>query len=396
MEKVITESKIEKDKLNTIILLGDSFKIKKLKFLIQQKYEDCKIISDLDDAVALGAGIYSAKLSDKINIEKLKKLKIYEITPLTLGIRTEGDLMNVILPRGTKIPVKCVKSFVTTQDYQTKIKFEIYEGERKLIRDNKRLGGMVLNNLPEDLKGKIKVNVTFSVDVDGLLKVNAEERSQGVYKDLKEEIHIGNMNQEEINKKIKEAEKLFKDDKIEEERIKAMLHLNDLLVNYSHKYGENEEIRRNIDQYRNWLKHSSQVPKEEYIEKINELIKIMPKDDNEYGMMKKKYEENNNKDKRIESSEMTSVENKNVSSDVNGNGNIENSSGDINNNNIGNNSNENEENMIMQQNIYYNNMDNNNMNIQQNNEDNQQEQPIDEAELIAQQEMGDQPIDVES
>jgi molecular chaperone DnaK (HSP70) len=76
------------------------------------------------------------------------------------------------------------------------------------------------------------------------------------------------MTQEEINKKIKEAEKLFKDDKNEENRIKSMLKLNDLLVNYTHKYSENEEIKKILDKFRNWLKHSTQLPKEEYNKKI--------------------------------------------------------------------------------------------------------------------------------
>ena len=302
MENVIKESKIERDKLNHVILLGESFKIQKLVEIISKKYEDCDIVTDLDDAVALGAGIYSAKISEKINNEKFKKLKIYEITPLTLGIRTEGDLMSVILPRGTKIPIKCKKNFITTQDYQTKLKFEIYEGERKLIRDNKRLGGMILNNLPEKLKGQVKVDVTFEIDVDGVLKVTAIENSQNLTKEIKE-INIGNMTQEEINKKIKEAEKLFKDDKNEENRIKSMLKLNDLLVNYTHKYSENEEIKKILDQFRNWLKHSTQLPKEEYDKKIEELNKSIPKENEKKGEEKKekKIEETTEgKEKNIE------------------------------------------------------------------------------------------------
>ena len=303
MENVIKESKIERDKLNHVILLGESFKIQKLVEIINKKYEDCDIVTDLDNAVALGAGIYSAKISEKINNEKFKKLKIYEITPLTLGIRTEGDLMSVILPRGTKIPIKCKKNFITTQDFQTKLKFEIYEGERKLIRDNKRLGGMILNNLPEKLKGQVKVDVTFEIDVDGVLKVTAIENSQNLTKEIKE-INIGNMTQEEINKKIKEAEKLFKDDKNEENRIKSMLKLNDLLVDYTHKYNENEEIKKTLDQFRNWLKHSTQLPKEEYDQKIEELNKSIPKENEKKSAEEKKEkkdeEATEGKDKNIE------------------------------------------------------------------------------------------------
>jgi molecular chaperone DnaK (HSP70) len=182
------------------------------------------------------------------------------------------------------------------------LKFEIYEGERKLIRDNKRLGGMILNNLPEKLKGQVKVDVTFEIDVDGVLKVTAIENSQNLTKEIKE-INIGNMTQEEINKKIKEAEKLFKDDKNEENRIKSMLKLNDLLVDYTHKYNENEEIKKTLDQFRNWLKHSTQLPKEEYDQKIEELNKSIPKENEKKTEEKKEKKDEDvteGKDKNIE------------------------------------------------------------------------------------------------
>ena len=304
IDEVFTQSKFEINQLTSVILLGDNLKMPKLIELIKKKFEFCEIIIDYDEAVALGCGIFASKITNKIQDEKISKFKIYEITQLTLGVRTEGNLMSVILPRGTKIPIKCKKNFITTQDYQTKLKFEIYEGERKLIRDNKRLGGMILNNLPEKLKGQVKVDVTFEIDVDGVLKVTAIENSQNLTKEIKE-INIGNMTQEEINKKIKEAEKLFKDDKNEENRIKSMLKLNDLLVNYTHKYSENEEIKKILDQFRNWLKHSTQLPKEEYDKKIEELNKSIPKENEKKGEEKKEKkneETTEGKEKNIETS----------------------------------------------------------------------------------------------
>ena len=204
IDNVILESKIDRNNLNNVILLGESLRIPKLVSLLEEKFEDTNFINDFYDAVSMGSAIYSAHVSNKLNSEKFKNFKVFDITQLSLGIRTEGDLISTILPRGSKIPVKAVKSFLTTQENQKKIKFEIYEGERKFSRDNELLCRIILKGIPEGPRGSINIEVTFEIDEDGILKVQAIQPETNI------EAHIiaaanGNMEEEEIKEIIQKA-----------------------------------------------------------------------------------------------------------------------------------------------------------------------------------------------
>ena len=203
--------------------------------------------------------------------------KIYDITPLSLGIRAEGDLMSVILPRGSKVPIKAVKYFITTQDNQTNIKFEVYAGERKLIKDNILLTKIMLKNLPMKNKGQIRIQVIFEVDENFNLNIEAREISTNEAP-KRENVYINeNLSQNDIIKMVEDAKKNEKNDLEEKTRIQAMLKLNDKIFEYSHLFEGNEDILRELESYRNWIKHSTAVPKEEYENKLQELNEAMQK-----------------------------------------------------------------------------------------------------------------------
>ena len=272
IDNVILESKIDRNNLNNVILLGESLRIPKLVSLLEEKFEDTNFINDFYDAVSMGSAIYSAHVSNKLNSEKFKNFKVFDITQLSLGIRTEGDLISTILPRGSKIPVKAVKSFLTTQENQKKIKFEIYEGERKFSRDNELLCRIILKGIPEGPRGSINIEVTFEIDEDGILKVQAIQPETNI------EAHIiaaanGNMEEEEIKEIIQKAKLAKSDDEKNEERVKAQLKLNEEILNYTKIYGEDENLWPIIEEYRNWLMHAGNVPKEELEKKRCELKK---------------------------------------------------------------------------------------------------------------------------
>ena len=139
-----------------------------------------------------------------MNNVQFKNFKIYDITPLSLGIRGEGDLMSVILPRGSRVPIKAMKYYITTQDKQNDIKFEIYAGERKLIKDNLLLNRMMIKNLPQMNKGQIRIEVIFEVDENFILKVSAKELSNNLTKNCYVVINE-DLSQKQINKMIQEA-----------------------------------------------------------------------------------------------------------------------------------------------------------------------------------------------
>ena len=277
IDEIFIQSKFNKDQLNNIILLGEHFKLPKLIELISQKFDYCNIINDYDEAVTLGCAIYASKISNKINEEKISKIKIYEITQLTLGIRTEGNLMSVILPRGSKIPIKAIKNFITTQDYQNKIKFEIYEGERKITKLNNLLCELTLKNLPECLKGEVSVDVIFEIDSDGILTITAIEKNTKMKSQISTSAN-GNLTTDEIKQIIIEAEKAKEEDEKEEIRIRSIIKFNDDIIKNLHIYSEIESVRKMLEGYKNWLKQNPDLPKEEYEKKNEEMNNNLPQD----------------------------------------------------------------------------------------------------------------------
>ena len=276
INNLIKESKLNKSDINHICLQGNATRMVKLKQKILDEFPDIDVY-DFYNSIPMGAAIYTAKKLNQMGNVQFKKFKIYDITPLSLGIRAEGDLMSVILPRGTKVPIKAEKSFITTQDNQTSIKFEIYAGERKLIKDNILLSKIMLKNLPQANKGQIRILVTFEVDENFLLHIEAKELTTNISKTIQVFINES-LSQAQILERIEDAKKNEKQDLQEKERIQAMLRLNDKIFEYSHLYEGNEDIVRELESYRNWIKHSATVPKEDYEQKLKELNENMQED----------------------------------------------------------------------------------------------------------------------
>ena len=280
INNVIKESKMAPEDINHIILQGEALRVVTLTNLIKNEYQDCDIITDLYDSVAYGSAIYTAQKLNVMNNDQFKNFKIYDITPLSLGIRGEGDLMSVILPRGTRVPIQVMKYYITTQDNQSNIKFEIYAGERKLIKDNIILDRIILKGLPQMNKGQVRIEVIFDVDENFILHVTAKELSNNITKTCDVVINEC-LSQNQILDMVEDAQKHEQEDTEERERIQAMLRLNDKIFEYSHLYEGNEDILRELESYRNWIKHSTTVLKEEYEKKLKELNDTMVKDRNE-------------------------------------------------------------------------------------------------------------------
>ena len=276
INKLIKDSGIKKSDINHIFLQGNAIRIVKLKEKIIEDFPDIDI-NELYNSIPIGAAIYTAKKINQLEKVQFNNFKIYDITPLSLGIRAEGDLMSVILPRGSKVPIKAVKYFITTQDNQTNIKFEVYAGERKLIKDNILLTKIMLKNLPMKNKGQIRIQVIFEVDENFNLNIEAREISTNEAP-KRENVYINeNLSQNDIIKMVEDAKKNEKNDLEEKTRIQAMLKLNDKIFEYSHLFEGNEDILRELESYRNWIKHSAAVPKEEYENKLQELNEAMQK-----------------------------------------------------------------------------------------------------------------------
>ena len=282
VKKSEDKDEISKEKVESVILIGNIFKLQSLNNIITKNFQ-CDIITDYYNAIVCGDAIYAAQLANKIPKDVLPQFTTYNLLPLSLGIRTEGDLMSVIIKRGMRYPLIARKNFITTYDYQTMIKFEVYEGERKLAKHNKLLYRKKLTNLPAKLRGEVKVDVFFKIDSDGILVVSVVDNCEND-KEVKEgkRIQIGNYTPYEIKSKIEEAQKKSEEDTKEEEKIKARNKLNDTIFRLSHQEEAfTEEGRAQLEMVRNWMKHSEKASKEEYETKEKELITMFEGEEEE-------------------------------------------------------------------------------------------------------------------
>ena len=271
VKQAIELSKVPKEKITHAFLLGDALlKNTRLSEELRQEFEDNGVMDDLDISNAIGATMYSAIVSGQMTKDYLKEIKVYNLTPLSLGIKTEGDLMSVVIPRNSRYPTQKKRTFITTEDNQASMTIEVYEGERKLTKHNTRLYKMKLRQLPERFKGEVKVSVVFNIDSDGILVVSAQDAEGNNVKESRS-LNIGNYEKETIDMKIREGVMKKNEDTIEKERIQAMLKLNDTIMNYTHQYqGCNTELNQLLE-YKTWMKQSARVRKEEYEKKEKEL-----------------------------------------------------------------------------------------------------------------------------
>ena len=190
LDDALTNAKLTKNEINEIILVGGSTRIPKVKKIIENYFPNCPINDKInpDEAVAFGATIEAEKILHNNN-ESISNFLLKDITPLSLGtnilnkstdpkIKGEGDVMSVIIKRGTPIPYSGSETYSTADDNQTGMVIDIYEGENTFIKYNHLLKKSNINGLKKRPKGQTKVIVTFDIDINGILTVNAKEKSE--------------------------------------------------------------------------------------------------------------------------------------------------------------------------------------------------------------------------
>ena len=173
VQQVLKDAQVSKHEVDEIVLVGGSTRLPKIQQLVRDFFNGkspCKSINP-DEAVAYGAAVEGGVLSDDPDAQDIV---IINVNSLTLGVETVGGIMAELIPRNTRIPVKKVQTFVTSQDDQEYVRVQIFEGERAMTRDNHFLGAFDLTGLPPGPRGTVQIQVTFELDQNNILKVTAE------------------------------------------------------------------------------------------------------------------------------------------------------------------------------------------------------------------------------
>ena len=214
VEKALNDARLDKSDINEVVLVGGSTRIPAIKTLVESltaKKPNQSV--NPDEVVAIGAAIQAGILAGEI-----KDILLLDVTPLSLGVETLGGVMTKIIARNTTIPVKKSEMFSTAVDNQTNVEIHILQGERELVSGNKSLGNFRLDGIPAADRGVPQIEVTFDIDVDGILSVKAREKETGVEQSVTIQ-GASNLNENEVEKMLAEAEKFASADKEKRENI---------------------------------------------------------------------------------------------------------------------------------------------------------------------------------
>ncbi len=205
LQQALEDAKLSKSSIDEIILVGGSTRIPAVRnLLVDLLGKSLNETVNPDEVVALGAAIQAGILAGEIT-----DLVLLDVTPLSLGVETMGGLVTTIISRNTSIPVKQSDIFSTSTDFQKSVEIHILQGEQTFAKDNKSLGIFKLNGITSLPKGIPKIEVTFQLDVNGLLSVTAREEKSGVEQSIKIE-GASVLSREEVSKMVKDAEENFK------------------------------------------------------------------------------------------------------------------------------------------------------------------------------------------
>eukprot|EP00794_Sanderia_malayensis_P016021 gene16021-17640_t len=286
VQKVMDDSGLKKEEIHEIVLVGGSTRIPKIQKLVKEFFngkEPSRGINP-DEAVAFGAAVQAGVLSGE---EETGDLVLLDVCPLTLGIETVGGVMTKLISRNTVVPTKKSQIFSTAADQQQTVTIQVFEGERPMTKDNHILGKFDLNGIPPAPRGVPQIEVTFEIDVNGILRVTAEDKGTG----NKEKITITNdqnrLSPEDIERMVNDAEKFAEDDKKVKEKVESRNELESYAYSLKNQVGDKDKlgsklsgddkdtVTKAIDKAIAWLDSHHEASIEEYKEQKKELEDVV-------------------------------------------------------------------------------------------------------------------------
>jgi molecular chaperone DnaK len=215
-QKALADAGITARDVDEVVLVGGQTRMPAVQAKVKQVFgKDPHQGVNPDEVVAVGAAIQSGVLQGEV-----KDVLLLDVTPLSLGVETQGGVMTVLIPRNTTIPTRKGESFSTASDGQTRVEIHVLQGERPLVGENKSLGRFVLDGIPPAPRGTPQIEVSFDIDANGILNVSARDKATGRAQQITIQSSSG-LSKEEIDRMVREAESHAEEDRRRREEAEA-------------------------------------------------------------------------------------------------------------------------------------------------------------------------------
>ena len=234
--QALEDANLKPENVNEVVLVGGSTRIPRVQEIVQEFFrrEPHRGVNP-DEVVGVGAAVQAGVLGGDV-----KDLLLLDVTPLSLGIETLGQVSTVLIPRNTTIPTRKSEVFSTAADSQTSVEIHVQQGERPMAHHNKSLGKFNLQGIPPAPRGVPQIEVTFDIDANGILNVNAKDLGTGT----EQKITItgsGGLKDEEIEEMVKQAEEHGEEDQRKKEEIEARNKADNMVYSTEKMLNENRE-----------------------------------------------------------------------------------------------------------------------------------------------------------
>ncbi len=273
LKNAISDAHLETKQIDEVVLVGGSTRIPAIKELIQNltgKKPNQTV--NPDEVVAIGAAIQGGILAGEV-----KDIVLLDVTPLSLGVETLGGVMTTIIKRNSTIPTQKSEIFSTAIDNQDNVEIHVLQGERQLSQDNKSLGNFRLEGIPLAPRGTPKIEVTFEISVDGILKVSAKDQGTDITRNITIE-NSSTLDEKEVKEMLENAEKMAQVDKERREKIDLKNNAESICYK-AEKQLENEKDSDKKEKISNLIKEIQLLITkenfEELKEKLNHLTKLL-------------------------------------------------------------------------------------------------------------------------
>lgn len=255
VQNALKDAKLSPSDIDEVVLVGGSTRVPKVQELVKKLFEkEPHRGVNPDEVVSIGAAIQGGILAGDV-----KDVVLLDVTPLSLGIETEGGIMTVLIERNTTIPATKKETFSTAADNQTAVTVRVFQGERQMATDNRLLGQFNLDGIPPAPRGMPQIEVAFDLDVNGILNVSAKDVKSGKEQSIKIEESSG-LSEDEIEQIRKDAEAHAEEDKKKRELVEAK-NMGSTLAH---------EAEKALKEHEDKIDEGSKTAIESAIKKVNE------------------------------------------------------------------------------------------------------------------------------